>query len=168
MKHMTSRNIQNEQTPLTLWECKQEAARLFNLYLDEFSEAPEAKRVVHKQFFSPYPDGKLALQNDTIQIPRRDFIWYFKYSMIGEEKILENDRMIGLKNHSTSIVKSAREDREMVEITRRRFYLVDEPGGTIHYTLLHMDGSTVHHVNTVEAVTLTERLLAAFRADLDR
>src|SRR3954471_21158523 len=97
------------QTLLPLWECKKEAERLFDLYLKEVSQAPEATYVLHKQYFSIYPYEKQAMQNDTIQIPRRDFIWDFKYSMMGD------DRMIGLKNQPSSIAKSAYEDREIVK-----------------------------------------------------
>jgi hypothetical protein len=69
------------QTPLTLWECKQEATRLFDLYFNDFSQASEAKYVLHKQYFSIDSYEKEALQNDTIQIARRNFIWDFKYSI---------------------------------------------------------------------------------------
>src|SRR4051812_16057379 len=150
------------QTPFSLGKCKQEAARLFALHLEEFRQAPEATYMLHKQYFSIYPYEKQALHNDTIQIPRRDFIWEIKYSMTGTES------MIGLKSQPSSLARSAYEDREIVEIITRDFYLADEPGGTIHHTLLRVDGRTVNQVNTAEAVMLVERLLAAFCNDFDR
>jgi hypothetical protein len=55
-----------------------------------------------------------------------------------------------------------------VEITTRRFYKVDEPGGTIHYRRHETNGTSVTQINTMEAVLLAEQLLAAFRADAIR
>jgi hypothetical protein len=53
----------------------------------------------------------------------------------------------------------------MVEITTRQHYLVDEPGGTIHYVQKVTNGTPVTQLNTKEAVVLAEQLLAAFRTD---
>ena len=51
------------------------------------------------------------------------------------------------------------------QTTTRRFYKVDEPGGTIHYRRHDTNGTTVTQLNTREAVILAKQLLAAFRAD---
>ena len=110
---MRDRNLLNGRTPLTLRACKTEAERLFALYLAEFRQAPEASSVLHKQYFSTYPFEKEALQNDVIQIVRRDFIWNLTYTMIGE------DRLIGLARQPASLAKSAAEARDRVARQRQ-------------------------------------------------
>ena len=139
--------------------CKTEAERLFALYLAEFRQAPEASSVLHKQYFSIYPFEKEALQNDVIQIVRRDFIWNLTYTMIGE------DRLIGLQRQSAALSLATHEEQELVEITTCRYYLVDEPGGTIQYAKKVTNSTPVTQLNTREAVGFAEQLLAAFRTD---
>src|SRR4051794_31269857 len=155
---MAEKRILSGKTALTLRACKTEAERLQDLYLATFQQAPEAQDVLYKQYFSIYPFEKEALQNDVIQIVRRDFIWDFKYTMIGE------DRLIGLKRQPAGLSLATHKDRELVEITTRRFYKVDEPDGTIHYRRYETSGTSVTQLNTREAVLLAEQLLAAFRA----
>jgi hypothetical protein len=159
---MTGSNSLNGKTTLSLRACKTEAERLQDVYLATFQQAPEAPDVLYKHYFSKYPFEKEALQNDVIQIVRRDFIWDFKYTMIGE------DRLIGLKRQPAGLSLATHKDRELVEITTRRFYKVDEPGGTIHYRRHETSGTAVTQINTMEAVLLAEQLLAAFRTDAIR
>jgi hypothetical protein len=156
---MAEKRILSGKTPLDLRSCKTEAERLKDVYLATFQQAPEAQAVLYKQYFSIYPFEKEALQNDVIQIVRRDFIWDFKYTIIGE------DRLIGLKRQPAGLSLATHKDRELVEVTTRRFYKVDEPGGTIHYRQHETSGTSVTQINTREAVLLAEQLLAAFRAD---
>ena len=159
---MTGRTILNGKTALSLRECKTEAARLQDVYLATFQQAPEAQDVLYKQYFSIYPFENEALQHDTLQIVRREYIWDFTYTMLGE------DRLIGLKRQPAGLSLATHKGRELVEITTRRFYKVDEPGGTIHYRRHETSGTSVTQINTREAVLLTEQLLAAFRADAIR
>ena len=159
---MIGSNITNGKTALRLRACKTEAKRLYDVYLATFQQAPEARDVLYMQYFSIYPFEKEALQNDVIQIVRRDFIWDFQYTMLGE------DRLIRLKRQPAGLSLAAHKDRELVEITTRRFYKVDEPGGTIHYRRHETSGTSVTQINTREAVLLAEQLLAAFRADASR
>jgi len=160
---MRNRHLLDGRTPLSLRACKTEAERIFELYLAEFRQAPEAPSALHKRYFSIYPFEKEALQNDTIQIVRRNFIWEFKYIMIRE------DRLIGLQRQPASPSLATYKDRERVEITTRRYYQADEPGGTIHYLRLSAQGThSLTQTNTREAVTLAEGLLAAFHNDADQ
>ena len=159
---MTGRTILNGKTALSLWDCKTKAERLQDVYLTTFQQAPEAQDVLHKQYFSIFPFEKEALQNDVIQIVRQAYIWDFKYTMIGE------DRLIGLKRQPAGLSLATHKDRELVEITTRRFYKDAEPGGTIHYRRHETSGTAVTQINTREAVLLAEQLLAAFRADAIR
>ena len=156
---MRNRNVPDGRTPLYLRACETEAERLSEVYLVEFRQAPEATSVLHKQYFSIYPFEKEALQNDVIQIVRRGFIWAFTYTMIGE------DRLIGLKRQPAGLSLATHQDRELVEITVRRFYKVDEPGGMIHYRRYDTGGIPATQINTREVVVLAEELLAAFLAD---
>src|SRR3954465_11331495 len=159
---MAEKRILSGKTALTLRACKTEAERLKDVYLATFQQAPEAQAVLYKQYFSMYPYEKEALQNEVIQIVRQEYIWDFKYTMIGE------DRLIGLKRQPAGLSLATHKNRELVEISTRRFYKVDEPGGTIHYRRHETRGTSVTEINTREAVLHAEQLLAAFRADAVR
>jgi hypothetical protein len=82
--------------------------------------------------------------------------------------MLGEDRLIGLKRHPAGLSLATHKDWELVEITTRRFYKVDEPGGTIHYRRQRTNDTQITQINTREAVLLAEQLLAAFRADAIR
>ena len=159
---MTGRSILQQKTLLDLLACKTEAERLKDEYLATLQQAPEARDVLYKQYFSIYPFEKEALQNDVIQIVRQAYIWDFKYTMIGE------DSLIGLKRQPAGLSLATHKDRELVEITTRRFYKADEPGGTIHYRRHETSGTAVTQIDTREAVLLAEQLLATFNADAIR
>ena len=79
--------------------------------------------------------------------------------------MLGEARLIGLKRQPAGLSLATHEDREMVEITTRRFYKADEPGGIIQYAKKVTNSTPVTQLNTREAVELAEELLATFRTD---
>src|SRR3954452_24982518 len=84
--------------PLERSKLKDEAERLFEKYLKTFAAAPEADFLLKRYFFDDFYE-KEYLQDNTFFIPRRDFLWFFKYYIEEQEY-----RTIILKKRSASKV----------------------------------------------------------------
>src|SRR4051794_2383301 len=82
--------------PLERSARKDEAERLFEKYLNTFKAAPEANFLLKRYFFDEFYE-KEYLQDNTLFIPRWDFLWFFTYIVEKEREA----RSITLKKRST-------------------------------------------------------------------
>ena len=145
--------------PLEQSKLKDEAERLFEKFLDTFVAAPETDFLLKRYFFCMFFE-KEYIQNNTLLIPRHDFLWFFKY-FVEERGEVQN---IELKKRSTS--KAALEI-EQVTIQIRTYHTVEEGPVDIIYTRYFEDGRGEAYTlkNTIGAVALAEKLLLDFQDD---
>jgi hypothetical protein len=144
--------------PLERSKLRDEAERLFKKYLKTFAAAPEAEFLLKRYFFDGFYE-KEYLQDNTFFIPRRDFLWFFKYCLQEPEA-----QVIELKKRSTS--KEVMEI-EQVTIAIRRYYAVEEGPVDIIYSRYFEDGRGEVYTlkNTIGAVSFAEKLLLDFQDD---
>ena len=144
---------------LTVVKLEDEAERLFQAYLETFQQAPESDFLLKRYFFEIYSE-KVYLQDNTLFIPRADFLWFFKY-FIGKEP---NDRTIELKKRSINIAET---EIEIATIQTRAHYTYEQGSSDIIYTRTFADrpGEEFIMKNTSDAITHVEKLLDDFRND---
>ena len=145
-------------TPLERSKLIDEAERLFEKYLKTFASAPKAEFLLKRYFFDGFYE-KEYLQDNIFFVPRRDFLWFFKYCLREPEA-----RVIELKKRSTS---KAVMEIEQVTIAIRRYYTVEEGPVDIIYSRSFEDGRGEVYTlkNTIDAVSLAEKLLLDFQDD---
>jgi hypothetical protein len=136
-----------------------EAKRLFDAYLETFQQAPESDFLVKRYFFTPYFE-KNYLQDNTLFIPREEFLWFFKYYLDEKRK----ERTIELKKRSANIWEK---EIEIATIQIRTNYTFEQGAADIIYTrrLEDQEGEAFILENTDDAVSHVELLLADFRND---
>ena len=151
--------IQNASNPLRAPHLEDQAERLFDTYLETFQQAPESDFLVKRYFFTPYFE-KNYLQDNTLFIPREEFLWFFKYYLDEKRK----ERTIELKKRSANIWEK---EIEIATIQIRTNYTFEQGAADIIYTrrLEDQEGEAFILENTDDAVSHVELLLADFRND---